>query len=96
MPKLYALAGIPNGQPHRFGDTFAVGHLLACTAIEQVSALVGHSSIKVTERHYAPWVKARQEQMEASIIQSWQSDPLVVSQQPQSQTRKYPTWERSS
>jgi hypothetical protein len=39
------------------------------------------SSIKVTEQHYAPWVKARQDQMEASVIRSWERDPLIVSQQ---------------
>jgi hypothetical protein len=25
--------------------------------------LLGHSSIKVTERHYSPWVRARQDQL---------------------------------
>jgi len=79
LAKLFALAGIPNGHPHRFRDTFAVEALLSGTPLEQVSALLGHSSIKVTERHYAPWVKARQEQMEASVIRSWESDPLIVS-----------------
>jgi hypothetical protein len=35
--------------------------------IEQVSVLLGHSSLKITEKHYAPWVKARQEQLEATV-----------------------------
>jgi integrase/recombinase XerD len=83
LAKLFAQARIPNGHPHRFRDTFAVEQLLSGTPIEQVSALLGHSSIKVTERHYAPWVKARQEQMEASVIQSWEHDPLIGILQPQ-------------
>ena len=29
-----------------------------------VSTLLGHTSITVTERHYAPWVKARRDQLE--------------------------------
>jgi integrase/recombinase XerD len=29
--------------------------------------LLGHQSIKVTERHYSPWVKARQDQLEAAV-----------------------------
>lgn len=82
LAKLFALAGVPNGHPHRFRDTFAVEQLLSGTPIDQVSALLGHSSIKVTERHYAPWVKARQDQMEANVIKSWEHDSLVV-QQPQ-------------
>jgi len=39
--------------------------------IEQVSVLVGHSSLRVTEKHYAPWVKARQEQLEKSVRLAW-------------------------
>jgi integrase len=41
--------------------------LLKGVSIEIVSKLLGHSSIKVTERHYAPWVKARQEQLETEV-----------------------------
>ena len=80
LVKLFKVAGIQNGHAHRFRDTFAVEALLAGTPIEQVAALLGHSSIKMTERHYSPWVKARQEQMEASVIHSWELDPLIVKQ----------------
>jgi hypothetical protein len=31
----------------------------AASTLDSVSKLLGHSSIKITERHYAPWVKAR-------------------------------------
>jgi len=34
--------------------------------------LLGHSSIKVTEKHYSPWVRAHQEQLEADARRSWQ------------------------
>ena len=40
-------------------------------SIEIVSVLLAHSSIRVTERHYAPWVKARQEQLEAAVRKAW-------------------------
>jgi hypothetical protein len=33
--------------------------------IERVSILFGHQSVRVTERHYAPRVRSRQEQLEA-------------------------------
>jgi hypothetical protein len=39
--------------------------------IERVSVLFGHSSIKVTEKYYSPWVRARQEQLEADVRRSW-------------------------
>ena len=56
---------------HRFRDTFAVDLLSHGVPIDQVSILLGHSSIKTTEKHYAPWVKARQDQLEASVKKIW-------------------------
>ena len=63
--------GIKGGHPHRFRDTFAVELLLAGVPLERVSVLLGHRSIKVTERHYTPWVRARQEQLESDLQRSW-------------------------
>ena len=75
--KVFATAKpvITGGHPHRFRDTFAVSLLLKGVSIEIVSKLLGHRSIKVTERHYAPWVKARQEQLEAEVRRIWDSPP---------------------
>jgi integrase len=55
-------------------DTFAVGLLQVGVPIERVSVLLGHSSTKVTEKYYAPWVLARQEQLEADVRRSWELD----------------------
>jgi integrase/recombinase XerD len=73
--KLYKLAGVNNGHAHRWRDTFAVELLLAGKPIEQVSVLLGHQSIKVTEKYYNPWVKARQEQAEKTVRDSWANQP---------------------
>jgi integrase len=54
-----------------FRDTFAVELLLAGVPLDQVSLLLGHSSVKITERHYAPFCKARQEQLAASVKLAW-------------------------
>ena len=35
--------------------------------LRMFATLLGHSSIKVTERHYSPWVLARQEQLDATV-----------------------------
>lgn len=40
--------------------------------MDQVSLLLAHDSIKVTEKHYAPFVKARQEQLETSARRAWE------------------------
>lgn len=76
--RLCAKAGIKDGHPHRFRDTFAVELLLAGVAIEQVSVLLGHASVRITEKHYAPWVQARQAQAEAAIARALAVDPLAA------------------
>lgn len=35
--------------------------------LEEVSKLLGHESIKTTERHYAKWVKGRQDRLDALV-----------------------------
>jgi integrase/recombinase XerD len=67
--KLFAMPDPPivGGHPHRFRDTFAVSLLLNGVELSHVSPLLGHASIKITERHYSPWVKARQDQLEADV-----------------------------
>ncbi|HKD78917.1 MAG TPA: tyrosine-type recombinase/integrase [Candidatus Angelobacter sp.] len=76
--KLFQLANIRRTDgsskrchPHMFRDTFAVELLLAGNPIDQVSLLLGHSSVKITERHYAPFCKARQQQLTAAVKRSW-------------------------
>ena len=69
---VFELAKIPDGHAHRFRDTFAVSLLQAGVPMERVSVLLGHRSIKVTEKHYSPWVRARQEQLEADVRRSWE------------------------
>jgi len=56
--------------------------LLAGVPLESVSILLGHSSIRITEKHYAPWVRARQEQLEADVLKTLSQDTLVLSSRP--------------
>ncbi len=78
LRKLFKLAKIPGGHAHRFRDTFAVELLLASIPIERVSILLGHQSVRITEKHYSPWVRSRQEQLEADLESAWKRDPLVL------------------
>jgi len=78
LRRLFCLAGVPDGHAHRFRDTFAVELLLAGVRIERVSILLGHHSLKVTEKHYAPWVKARQDQLEADLRRIWDEEKIAL------------------
>jgi integrase len=68
--KLFELAGV-DGHPHMFRDTFAVELLKNGVSLETVSMLLGHASIKVTEKHYKPWVKTFQDKLEADAMKGW-------------------------
>jgi site-specific recombinase XerD len=73
-------ARVPSGHAHRFRDTFAVELLLAGIPIERVAALLGYTSIKTTEKHYAPWTHSRQVQLESDVKRAWLADPVVFAE----------------
>jgi integrase/recombinase XerD len=56
---------------HMLRDTFAVEYLLAGMSLEEVSRLLGHSSVLITQKHYAPWVLQRQQRLAASQRAAW-------------------------
>lgn len=60
-----------NLRSHRLRDTFAVDLLEKGVPLEEVSKLLGHESIRTTERSYAKWVKGRQDRLDALVIGSW-------------------------
>jgi integrase len=59
---------------------------LECSRVDRnkVSILLGHASVRVTEKHYSPWVRARQDQLEKSVQSAWELLPeqKVVVRQP--------------
>ena len=63
LQRIAQLAGVEDFRTHRLRDTFAVELLLAGVSIEDVSTLLGHRSVRVTERHYAPWNSARRDRL---------------------------------
>jgi integrase/recombinase XerD len=67
LAEVFKTAKIGDGHSHRFRDTFAVALLTAGVAVEGVSTLLGHQNIKITQKHYSPWVKSRQDALDEEI-----------------------------
>lgn len=65
------IAGKGHMVSHRLRDTFAVDLLKKGVPLEEVSKLLGHESIKTTERHYAKWVQGRQDRLDALVTATW-------------------------
>jgi len=58
--------------PHCLRDTFAVSLLQKGVPLEEVSKLLGHESIKTTEKSYAKWIQARQDRLDSLVIGTWE------------------------
>jgi hypothetical protein len=56
---------------HMLRDTFAVEYLLAGMPLDEVSRLLGHSSVLITQKHYAPWGLERQQKLATSVRNAW-------------------------
>lgn len=70
MQTIGAHAGVADCRPHRLRDTFAVRALLRGMSLDDVSRLLGHSSVKVTEAYYTKWVPARGRRLERVVAES--------------------------
>jgi integrase/recombinase XerD len=74
VKRCFVQAGLDDGQhmkSHRLRDTFAVELLQKGVPMEEVSKLLGHTSIRTTEKHYAKWVKGRQDRLDKLVIDTW-------------------------
>lgn len=56
---------------HRLRDTFAVDMLSKGVPMEEVSKMLGHESIKTTEKSYARWAQTRQDRLNKLVIGTW-------------------------
>lgn len=66
--RLFLAADLGNFASHSLRDTFSVDLLQRGVPLEEVSKLLGHSSTKVTEKHYAPWIKGRQDRLDSFML----------------------------
>ena len=69
---LFAAANVPDGHAHRFRDTRAVELLTEGLPMDRVAAILGNTE-RVCAKHYAPWVKARQERLEEDVRRTFKA-----------------------
>ncbi len=79
LNRVFAIAAIDvpftsKPHPHRFRHTFGVNLLQRGVSLEDTAVLLGHSSVKITERHYATWAKGRQDRLERVLKSVWLSE----------------------
>ena len=60
-------------------DTFAVEMLLAGVPLEDVSKLLTHKSVRITEKYYARWVKSRVQQLDDKLVTAMRSMGATVT-----------------
>jgi integrase len=72
---------------HRLRDTFAVDLLEKGVPLEEVSKLLGHESIRTTEKHYAKWVKGRQDRLDLLVTATWATPGKTRKAKKKRQTR---------
>ena len=77
LARIAEKAGVEDFRTHRLRDTFAVELLLADVSIEDVSVLLGHSSVQTTERYYAPWDRSRRDRLARIVRDAHKRDPLL-------------------
>lgn len=58
---------------HRLRDMFAVDLLNKGVSLEEVAAALS-DTVKTTEKHYAKWVKSRQNRLDDSIAGTWAAE----------------------
>ncbi len=70
-------AGVEGFRPHRLRDTFAVELLAAGVVIDDVKTLLGHSSVKTTEKFYAQWNLPQRDRLVAITQKAHKRDPVL-------------------
>lgn len=76
LKRMFDRSGVAGAHSHRFRHTFAAELLLSGASLESVSILLGHASIKTTEKHYAAWIRERQDKLDQQVRRTWEGSKL--------------------
>ena len=69
---MFKRAGIQDGHSHRLRHTFAVELLQSgAVTLEDLSVLLAHKNIRITQKHYSAWVPGRRDALEKAVRNSW-------------------------
>ena len=69
LAKLFKLAGV-KGHAHMFRHTLSVDLLSHGVSLENVAAIFG-KTVRIVEKHYAPFVKSRRDSLEKAVKLTW-------------------------
>jgi len=70
LASVFKISGVEDAHSHRFRHSFATALLQKGTSVENVATLLGNSP-KIVHKHYAAWIKKRQEILEAEVKATW-------------------------
>jgi integrase/recombinase XerC len=73
LQQMFKRAGIVGGHSHQLRHTFAVSLLQHGASLENVSLLLGHRKIAVTQKHYAAFTQGRQQHLEQDVKKAWKA-----------------------
>jgi integrase/recombinase XerD len=69
--EMFQRAGLAGAHSHQFRHTFAANLLLNGASMENVSTLLGHRDIKITQKTYAAFTPARRDALEKAVKATW-------------------------
>jgi integrase/recombinase XerD len=69
--RMFERAGMKGAHSHQLRHTFCKNLLTAGVSMGHLSLLLGHSSIRITEKYYSAWDKDRQKALDKAVRQTW-------------------------
>ena len=69
--EMFKRSGVADAHSHRLRHTFAVGLLTNGVSMENLSVLLGHRNIRITQQTYSAFTPARRDALEQAVRSTW-------------------------